>query len=295
MKQLLRFPYLLLLSSILLLSNGCNNDLATPAASWMYIPRFDLINPFEPSDTTTKVGFVQVYVDSLLIGAYNLPALVPVLRDGAADIVLVAGIEDNGISATQALYPFYNSYHTIADLTYGDSTTVIPTLSYNMNETQFGLHESFESSNSYLIDEDGNTQTGVGVSTDPAEVAYGLRCGVVNLGQSDSTRVFEGTCQFRAPLPQNGTPVYIEMDYNTDVVLQVSLRMYVNDQATDNQPIIYLTPTEGDWNKIYINATDLLQALEAETFSISFKAILPADQEAGRILLDNIKLLHVKQ
>src|ERR1035438_5850904 len=48
-----------------------------------------------------------VYVDEELLGTFQMPANLPVLKTGKHTVTIFAGIKKNGIAATRGAYPFY--------------------------------------------------------------------------------------------------------------------------------------------------------------------------------------------
>jgi hypothetical protein len=270
---------------------GCKPPEPALVPGWLHIPAILPPDEFSTGDQSVKITYVQVYIDSLLIGAFNLPADIPVLDPGTRQITLFTGIKENGIAATPALYPFYNAIETVMTFESGKTDTFVPTASYKSG-TLFGTYERFEAAHSFIEDLDGNTQTNIVVSNNAADVKYGLGCGVAAL--TSDNRLIEVTTFNTTPLRRDGTPVYIEMDYITDIPFAVGLRQYDNDVGFDNQFIITLVPNT-EWNKIYINATPFLQGLpDGETFSVVFRTFLSASTESGRFRIDNVKLVYLQ-
>jgi hypothetical protein len=76
-------------------------------------------NLIEEGELTHNFTDVWVYVDDQLIGAFELPAVVPVLVTGYHKLALYAGIKLNAISGTRVQHPFvqpkifdqFNVYH----------------------------------------------------------------------------------------------------------------------------------------------------------------------------------------
>src|SRR5690606_1839939 len=52
-----------------------------------------------------KITHAWVYANDQFVGAYEVPALVPVLNQGNTEIKVSGGIEYNGISAYPGVYP----------------------------------------------------------------------------------------------------------------------------------------------------------------------------------------------
>ena len=73
---------------------------------------------------SAKITDAWVYVDEVQIGAFQLPARIPVLERGMHEVQILPGIKQNGIAATRAAYPFYAPIEQTLELTEGDTTTL---------------------------------------------------------------------------------------------------------------------------------------------------------------------------
>src|SRR5689334_23258519 len=91
----------------------------------------NLINPDEPVPVVVAcdtIGFhvtnasqgtnsssitdMWLFVDGNLLGAFELPAHIPVLAEGSHTLTIRPGILINGIKGSRGPYPFYTSYDT---------------------------------------------------------------------------------------------------------------------------------------------------------------------------------------
>ncbi len=61
----------------------------------------------EQGSNSNAIKDVWVYVNDQQIGAFELPAMFPVLAMGNQKLEIRPGIKVNGISSTRAPYPFY--------------------------------------------------------------------------------------------------------------------------------------------------------------------------------------------
>ena len=73
---------------------------------------------------------VWLYTDNQLIGAFELPAVIPVLYEGMQNIKAYAGIKVNGISNSREIYPFYSYYEINMELIPGAVNTITPVVKY---------------------------------------------------------------------------------------------------------------------------------------------------------------------
>ena len=68
-------------------------------------------------------------------------------------------------------------------------------------------------------------------------------------------------------LPQQGAPVYLEIDYKSSTEFLVG--MYINySQDVVKRELLWVTPKQ-DWNKIYINLTSTVsESIGAVSFKV---------------------------
>lgn len=263
------------------------------------LPSYIYVTPFESQATNNQQGTTNhkiteawLTVDGEFLGVYNLPAHIPILKEGVVDIFLEAGIKDNGISTLPEIYPFFNPFQATATLQPLATDTIRPIATYR-NNIAFALIEDFESSEHVLTDEiDGDENTRVVLSTE--DVFEGNQSGKIELTTSHSrisvaSRFNE---RFRG-IQEKGVQVYIELNYKTDIELGIGL---IGHYDNINQPseALYepiLFPKE-TWNKVYLNLSEAAFVLGADEYQIAFIAALPNELDRGSIWLDNIKLIH---
>lgn len=75
--------------------------------SYLYIEKIGLNTQYEQGTASHKITDAWVYVDETLIGAFELPATIPILTEGLKKITIRPGIKLNGISNTRAIYPYF--------------------------------------------------------------------------------------------------------------------------------------------------------------------------------------------
>jgi len=276
--------------------NVINPEEDIPA--YVHVKSFDLttVNSTQGS-ASSRITDVWLYQDINFLGAFELPATIPILASGTQNITVFPGIRDNGISALPDIYPFYTIYETEIELEPGVVDSIQPATFYASN-TRFMLtpQEGFEGFSHQIQDEiDGNTNTGITISD--RDVFDGSASGWAHLDQ-DNTTLGVGSVFF-TEFPPNATSVYMEMNYKTEVELVIGIVGYdVLGQE------VYSSFTKGvnvkdEWNKIYFNFTDDIRTIGASTSTVEryqfcIHAQLRGDQQEADIYLDNIKWLQVE-
>ncbi|MDP3445941.1 MAG: hypothetical protein Q8T08_24030 [Ignavibacteria bacterium] len=281
------------LSSILLLS-ACNKfegEQTVPA--YLHVDTILLTTDyFTQGSNTHNFTDMWVYVNDQLIGAFELPATIPVLARGKNKLEIRPGIKLNGISGTRVPNPFYKPY-TINDFTFIEDSvlTVYPTTSY-YSTTNFAWTEDFENT-SISLAKTSQSDTTIN-KTSPAHNPeaylsnYSSYSGVVHL-EGDVTN-FQIASFLGYTLPGLGAPVVLEVDYKCDRAFGIG--MFAKESGTIiNIPLIVVNPSD-TWKKIYINlGPNITEHNTASEFKVYFESELGTDAQA-RFLFDNIKLLY---
>jgi len=286
--DLIRNVRLLYILVVVFFTSSC--DIINPAEeipSYIRVDTFTLTtNAIEEGENTHKINDVWVYVKGDFIGVFELPAEIPILANGTNEILLYPGIKVNGIAASRDKYPFYSAYSTNIDLVRYSSDDDIIELRPNVNylsESVFEWIENFEDAG-LTLDTTYNSNTQIQIKNES-----GNNFGYIKLDNSHIN--FECFSTKAFVLPQNNTPVYLELDYKNDINFQVGL-IIDNPSSTDIQPVISLNPIE-KWNKIYIDLTNIIVLnINASSFIIFIAASKDDEVDTAEIFIDNIKLIH---
>lgn len=226
-----------------------------------------------------------VYINDDLVGVYELPAKFPVLKEGNVSIKVFAGIKNNGITSDRVRYLAYDPHEEQIDLVKGETVAIEPTIRYN-STVNFKWLEDFESaSTSFLYH--GNSDTIIEKQTQV--VKEGNFSGKVYL-ESDMN-FFEMTTVPLTGIPVSGRPVYLELDFKTN--LPVTVGVYLDN----NQHDYTILNTTSEWKKIYINLAQVIKDNNSGSseFRVFFgiletsSNVFPTHPE---IFFDNMKLIH---
>lgn len=281
MKKLMYFCLIVLFSSCSLFVDDI------PIPSYIHIPYYAFqANDFEGS-SSSKIVDAWVFVNGKKIGAFQMPATFPVLDSGMSEIIIFPGIMLNGISATRAIYVFYEPDTFLVDLQPNHVHTIVPYTTY-ASYTNFKFIEDFESLG-LLFTKSIRSDTIINIIDDTNLVFEGNRSGEIVL-----TRIrdyFEAHTVEHYSLPGVGKFSFLEFDCKSSIHFTVGV--YVHDySSTSMHSIVIITPS-AEWKKIYVNITPVFSRFPATSkFSIYFAAEYDANVEENRILIDNIKLIH---
>lgn len=262
---------------LILLVISCKKDVNN-------IPSYVSINSIALfSGATDNITDAWVYIDDNLQGVYELPANFPVLAEGKHSLRVRAGIKDNGIAGTRIAYPFYTSY-IIDEQDFNSTQTLIvePEVNY-LNNAKFFI-EDFESSG-IKLEETLISDTSI-IKLQDTYNKYG---GGILI---DSLITFEiATTEQLSDLPQEGAPVYLELDYKCNTRFLVGL--YVNfPSAVLQKDLLWINPKD-DWNKIYVNLTSSIsESVGADYFSIFIAMKRDFAIDTNMMYFDNLRVVY---
>lgn len=228
---------------------------------------------------------IWLYVDDQLVGAFELPALIPVLENGTHEIQINAGVKYNGMSGTRGPYPFYqplifDPFNFVIDST----ISITPEVQYADN-TVIAYYENFDDGLSSLKPTD---------YSDTAVLVFNNK-GVIYLDSEHdkvecATNANESTGFY---LPSDNSPVFLELEYSTNQVFGIGLYITTSFEIVKD-PVIFINATEEDeWKKIYINLTPNINAQENILYTnIYILAEKIEDLDLAEIQLENFKLIY---
>ncbi len=288
----------LLLVSLLLMGCIKNNE----APSWVEISEWDLQeNPNSANETgqlTSNLSEAWVYLDGDLVGVFELPVKLPILKDGAHTFKIYPAILNNGISATKKIYPFVEPYELIVDLEKNEVTKINPTTRYYSN-VKFWI-EDFEDPTVDIAQGPSSLATLERISGGSIldltinEGSYGrIRLDATNYFYVGST-IANNNGQLNMNLPR-GREVYLEMDYHNTNQLTTGVLAINNDGSATDNVNIRLNAQTGTvkWKKIYIDVREIVSgSTSANYFEFSFQSFLDADESIGEVNIDNIKAVY---
>ncbi|MEC7645865.1 MAG: hypothetical protein VX689_00085 [Bacteroidota bacterium] len=249
------------------------------------IPSYMTIEEIILNDNSThKITDAWVYIDDNLQGVYELPANFPILEEGIHKLRIKAGIKDNGIGGNRIPYPFYSSYIKEEQAFNSETTTSItPTVSYLESTILDDNSEDFDG-NGLNLETDSITFSIE--NTNPLNGNYG----VITL--SDSMWFSEVTTKEITNLPQEGAPVYLELDYKSNTQFLIGVYINFPQSVVLQKDLIWINPKE-NWNKIYINLTSTIsEAIGVDFFKIFIAMQRDSTLNNNTVCLDNLRIVY---
>lgn len=289
---------------ISLLLSGCVKNNQDPA--WIEITKWDLqsnsaVTPNsvnDPGVLSSNFSDAWIYMDGDLVGVFELPVKLPIIKDGAHTFKLYPAVQNNGISATKKIYPFVEPYEVIVDLVQNEVATINPNTRYYSN-VEFWI-EDFEDASIRITDGPSSLVQLEKVSGSPIATPElnGNSFGRISLTTSNyiwiASTIANNNGQLNMNLPR-GQEVYLEIDYhNTNELTTGVLAINTDGTTTDNRNIRLNPQTENvKWKKIYIDLREIVSAsVNASYFEFSFQSILDSGDSSGEVNIDNIKAVY---
>lgn len=261
------------------------------------IPSFiqiDEINVNAASGQGTDSADVEdawIYIDDKLVGAFQMPALIPILHQGNQNIEIRSGVILNGIASTRTINPFYEYKTQIVDLVPDSTINVKLTTTYNplVKFVWNSLGQEGFEEGGISIDSVAGSKTKMEKTS--TEVYEGGYSGWIHLDVDHDTYIGQSTNKFE--LPKGGKAVVMEI-HCKNTSNHFVIGMFV--EAVDGKITIvnHLIVNPGpNWKKLYVNFTELVSNYpQARNFRVFFTSELESTNKTADIYLDNIKLMH---
>lgn len=261
--------------------------------SYIFIDRIGLISNYDQGTSSHKITDAWVYVDETLIGAFELPATVPILKKGMQKITIRAGIKINGISNTRSIYPFLTTIEKNIVLVPDSVIRITDTIVAYKSNVSFPWLENFDLTG-ITLDTTAKSTVGILKSDDPAFIFnYDAEENYYSalITMTNDTSIFEAVSIQKYDFPSNGTAIFLEMNYKSNQTLVVGV-FYNSGGIRIQRPLLYLNKS-ANWNKVYINLTvPKYDTPNATDFQIFLGAQKEKGIEQAMIALDNLKLVH---
>jgi hypothetical protein len=261
--------------------------------SYLYIEKIGLNSTYDQGTASHNITDAWVYVNETLIGAFELPATVPILLDGEQKITIRPGIKINGIANTRAIYPFYSDMVKTIKLVKDSTVNFNDAVTYYKSNVDFAWLENFDFSG-ITLDTTSKSTVGIGKIDNP-ELIFQLpgeennNSAYINM-VADSA-IFEATSTQSFDLPNDGSAIFFELNFKTNHNLVVGI-FYTSSGIRVQRPLLILNKTD-IWNKIYVNLTvPMYDTPDASNIQIFLGAQKEDGSGEAKIYLDNLKLVH---
>lgn len=282
-----------LLAIVLIAMLSCNViNPAEDIPSYIYIDELEMVSQPGFGSTSEKISEIWVYANAGFIGAYDLPANIPVLSEGVTDMSFRAGIRNNGIASTRVQYPFYAPFDLDLNLSPTKPDTIVPIYTYKEGLPELPLLDDFESGT--FFNESDDSEVDFGLTQEDEEVFEGNQSGKVFMDEAST--LFRAESEVFMELPSN-RQAYIEMDYKSNNSFAIGLNAYDNNEVRKNLALILKSTTDENgveqWNKIYIELLPITSVNpNAEHYELYIESLKDEANSTATLYFDNIKVIH---
>ena len=278
----MRVLWTIFLISILIY--GCTGSHVADVPTFINIEEVGFRSDPGQGSENQNLSEVWMYADSLFLGAYPVPSRIPVLGSGGLTLEFFAGIRENGQATSPVIYPMMRSALESVEAREGQDILITPVFQYR-EKVKFSMIEDFENGNQFNDDMDGDAETALqrtvedGIEGTSAKATVSSDHPILEVGNSFPIR----------DLPDDGSSVFLEMEYRSDISLAVGRQ---NPSGEKFYKLILFPSLEAQ--KIYVNFTGETANTRGEPVKIIFNASFdPAQGKPNQeIIIDNLKLLH---
>lgn len=259
---------------------SCNKqELEAEIPSYIYVNPFSFSSNYVTQGTSSSlISDGWIYLNQELIGVFELPVKVPILKEGSYKLEVYPGIKENGISERRSRYLYYAPYTQQITLEKNKTLDISPSSTY-LSSTKFSWLEDFEQ-NSIPFTYNSISDTTMHKTTAAFEGVYSGR---VEL--TPSMDFFECVTPKLNNLPSFGNDIFMELNFKTNQPVLVGL--YADAQQIG---LFYLNTTES-WKKIYLNFTE---GFRSNPGASEYKVFFGFENRVSypEFLVDNIKIVH---
>lgn len=276
---------LIIIISLWAATNGC--DIINPAEqvpTYVHIDSFSFSATPNSGSTSHKISSVWVYFDNQIVGAFDLPANIPVLGSGKGKLLVMPGITYSGLNDVQYPYPYYTTDTMTLQTGTGLTVNFTPKTHYITDSLLNLTIEDFENSNSFI---NYTGDTNVVRVHDSTLVFEGQYSGYIFLKTADYSESI-----LNIPFTTKGSEAFVEINFKSSIPFEVGL------QASDLSgslfvQYIYGFKPQAEWTKIYVGLAEFITTYPNDDYRLVIKAI-PQDSSGGYVQLDNIKIISQK-
>lgn len=285
-----RFTILGVILAVCFLWQSCAKEKSgTPA--WLEIDSLEL----DPANTqlTKSHNFTDawVYVNSNLVGAFELPARIPILAEGNANVIIFPGIQVNGLTALRAQYLKTVAFQQNMNFVPGQTNHLNYTFKFDTLVVKV-INEKFEGGISQFQKSAG--AYGEYTTVNSSQSFEGGWMGLIrHNGQESTIAQIENTTWMQFPKGDVGG-LFLEMNYKSNTSFTVSLLCRPSNGSADQKiGVIGISPTNGEWKKIYITLSPTVNDFTiGNQFKIAIGYSRQPDIPVQEVYLDNIQVIY---
>lgn len=285
-----------------LAGSGCEKQ-KSDMPTWIEIDSLKFSKVGAPPEFTSSSRFTDawVYVNSNLVGSFELPARIPILAEGNTNVIIFPGIQVNGLTALRSPYLKIARFDQNINLVPGETIHLNPvftldtsiTNTHNTGDSHFELLENFEGNTSKL----GKSSGAYGdfyVVASPQLSFEGNKCALLSHNGAENTITQAENSQWLT-LPKGDVGgMFFEMNYKCNTSFTVSLLAKPTDgtAATQKIGVIGINPSD-TWKKIYIALSPAVNSFTVgNQFKLAIAYTRKPEISVQEVYIDNIQIFY---
>lgn len=285
----LRYLAAALLPLWLVAGSGCAKEKAGNPA-FIEIDTISL-NAQNHGSSSSHFTDAWIYINSNLLGAFELPARIPVLQEGNADVIIFPGIQLNGLSTVRTQYLKTVPYQGSLNFVPGQTIKMNPVLKYD-SLTVFEYMENFEQAGVTIDKSEGAYGQYTRILGAPQIAFEGGGCGLLTHDGAENTITqIETNNWFTLPKGDVGG-IYFELNYKCNTSFTVSLLAKPSDGVVQRIGVIGINPSP-TWKKMYVGISSTVNQYTAGN---QFKPVIGYSRNPSipvqEVYIDNLKMLY---
>jgi hypothetical protein len=239
------------------------------------------------SDTLGNQNITDVWILTANedLGAYELPAKVPIKANGDSILVLMSpGLKFDDNPSIRYKYPVLSAYSVKLKLEAGKKYKIIPKISY-FSTYKVDI-ENFEGTG-VKLDKLNSKDTTLIVENLSAHTLNGSKYGRIALTSAYSQMGLRTSNKFKLPIGNSQDRAFLEFNYKSDVKITIGLY----DGGTGYTPIVERS-ANSNWTKYYLDLSSASKAANYANGSFIYFAARHSDGLAiSNIYLEDIKII----
>jgi hypothetical protein len=273
---------------------SCNKAEQQPA--YIQLQPFEVTEPGGNSLHALKESWV--FLNGQFFGAFPTPCLIPILEEGNASLEIFPGVNENGFKLSPLVYLPMTTQSSTINLMPGQTTTIVPTTRYKSSITfPIGGSINFDEAIPQPF-EDLDTDLATFFTALADTNSFSGKYGLMAIDTTHPNNVI-GLAEKLEGLPTSGDrQIWLEMHYRNDVPFEFNLLGSSNSSTEETVYSVYYFNTKENWNKIYLNLTDIISLSKRDRYRLTLRTSLPRGtdgkytQNNGFVAFDNVRLLH---
>lgn len=267
--------------------SSCKTD--APVPSYLHVTSAQLKTATGQGSSKADFKDAWIQVDQDIIGTFELPATIPVLKTGTHKVKIQPGIITNNNPETRNPYQMVNPVIVPNVVLKENEISSLDTISTAYaSDVAFDWMEDFDTG-AKSIDSSYRSKTEFLLKPD---YAYeGVAGGGVEMTESKNVFEIKTKSTYTFAL---GTVVFLEFHYKSNEGFNIG---FIDNTAIGTPLDYYLLslPSSNDsWKKVYIDLSHISTTVNSDKFNIVFVGKKTSAAPISYVYFDNFKILHIK-